>query len=154
MLGLVVSKLADCRRRLWDCYILHLRPHLPICLRRNIGRIYGAYVFWRIGPRGTRALGPRYRRSRNRIEIDVTWACNLLCDNCNRSCRQAPTGEHMTVGQIQRFLEQSRERKIRWREIHITGGEPALHPDFGEIVRLVLEYRIRYSRRTKVQVTH
>ena len=105
MRALVVSKFVVWHRQLRSCYLFYLRPPLPALLRRNIGRVYGAYVFWRIGPRGTRALGPRYRRSRDRIDIDITWACNLRCDNCNRSCRQAPTDEHMTVGQIQRFLE-------------------------------------------------
>ena len=53
------------------------------------------------------AIGPRYRRSRTRVELDITWACNLRCFNCNRSCEQAPTGESMTLDQIRRFVDES-----------------------------------------------
>jgi len=110
-------------------------------------------VFWRVGPRATSILGPRYGRSRERIDIDITWDCNLRCFHCNRSCEQAPTKERMTVGQIRRFLSDSRERDVRWREIHIIGGEPTLHPEIDEIVRLILEYRDRHSPRMNVKLT-
>ena len=31
----------------------------------------------------TLLLGPQYSRSRNRIEIDITYRCNLRCLNCS-----------------------------------------------------------------------
>ena len=64
------------RPKLYNFYTLRVRPRLPVKLRRLLGRPYGAYVFWRIGPRATSILGPRHRRSRDRIDIDITWNCN------------------------------------------------------------------------------
>jgi len=148
----VFSRLALLRKTLWRHYIFRLRRHVPGVIRRGIARPYGAYVFWRIGPQGTRLLGPRYRRSRDRIDIDITWDCNLRCYHCNRSCQQAPTDERMTVGQIRRFLEETRERNVCWKKINLIGGEPTLHPEFDQILRMVLEYRDRYSPSTNVMV--
>lgn len=95
----------------------------------------------RVTPRATRWLGPQYRRSRTRIELDVTWACNLRCFNCNRSCEQAPTGEQMTVDQVRRFVDESLQRGHRWERIRVLGGEPTLHPEFDQILGELLRYR-------------
>jgi hypothetical protein len=116
---------------------------------RRLLEPYGATFSW---PSRNSLLRPR-KRSRERVDVDITWDCNLRCFHCNRSCEQAPTKDHMTVGQIRRFLADSRERDMRWREIHIIGGEPTLHPDIDEIVRLILEYRDRHSPRTNVKLT-
>ena len=89
----------------------------------------------------TRVLGPRYRRSRRRIELDITWACNLRCFNCNRSCEQAPTGEQMSVAQVARFVDESLAAGKRWERIRILGGEPTLHPAFDAILAELLRYR-------------
>jgi len=153
VLAAVFSRLVFWRKAVWRYYVFTLRQHVPSGIRRGIARLYGTYVFWRIGPQGTRLLGPRYRRSRDRIDIDITWDCNLRCYHCNRSCQQAPTEERMTVGQIRRFIEETRERDVRWKKIHIIGGEPALHPEFDRILRMVLEFRDRYSPGTNVMVT-
>jgi hypothetical protein len=91
--------------------------------------------------RVTRWLGHRHRRSRSRIELDVTWACDLRCFHCNRSCEQAPTGEAMTVDQVRRFVDESLARGKRWERIRVLGGEPTLHPAFREILAELLRYR-------------
>jgi hypothetical protein len=141
------------RRSLWRHYVFGLRRYIPEGTRRKIGRVYGAYAFWRISPFATQVLGPRYRRSRDRIDLDITWECNLKCFQCNRSCQQAPTGEMMTVGQIRQFLEETRQRKVYWRKIQLIGGEPTLHPDFETILGMMLEYRDRHSPNTEIMVT-
>ena len=141
------------RHTLWRHYVFGLRRYIPKGARRNIGRLYGIYVFWRISPYATQVLGPRYRRSRDRIDLDITWECNLKCFHCNRSCQQAPTGEMMTVGQVRQFLEETRQRKVHWRKIQLIGGEPTLHPDFKKILQMMLEFRGRYSPNTEVMVT-
>jgi radical SAM family protein len=134
-------------------YTMGLRRRIPVRLRKALAGIYGVYVFWRIGPVGTRLLGPRYRRSRYRIDLDVTWSCNLRCYHCNRSCQQAPTEEGMTLSQVRRFVAESVERKIPWEEIHIVGGEPTQHPEIEEIARLLIEYRDRHSPTTRIKLT-
>lgn len=95
----------------------------------------------RVRPAVTRLLGPRHRRSRTRIELDVTWACNLRCFNCNRSCEQAPTGEGMTVEQVARFVDESLAAGKRWERIRVIGGEPTLHPRFAEILDELRRYK-------------
>jgi hypothetical protein len=82
----------------------------------------------------TRVLGPQYRRSVDRIEIDITYACDLKCFNCNRSCRQAPSSEAMELAQIEHFVSESLERGKRWESIAVVGGEPTLHPQLREIL--------------------
>jgi hypothetical protein len=106
-------------------------------LRRLRGRLWRH----RVAPAVTRVLGPRYRRSRSRIELDITWACNLRCFNCNRSCEQAPTGEGMTVEQVRRFVDESLACGQRWERIRVLGGEPTLHPRFFEVLDELLRYR-------------
>lgn len=110
----------------------------PSSLRRKrlLAVDIGAYL--RIQKPLTWVLGPKYERSRRSIEIDITWDCNLRCYSCNRSCQQAPTDEHMTVKQIRKFVDESWKSNIHWEKIRVTGGEPTLHPDFFEILDVLL----------------
>lgn len=88
----------------------------------------------------TRLLGPQYLRSRDRIEIDITYACNLRCINCNRSVSQAPEKLHMPVDMIRRFVGDSIARNKRWKSIRVLGGEATLHPAFLTIMEELLTY--------------
>jgi len=148
----LIRHLVRWRQAGWRAYVFGLRAKLPPSWRRAAGRLYRPYALWRVGEPATRLLGPRYRRSRDRIDIDVTWRCNLRCFDCNRSCGQAPTEERMTVGQVRRFLNESVDRGVRWKKIGLVGGEPTLHPDFDRIVAMVLEYRDRHSPDATVKV--
>lgn len=89
----------------------------------------------------TRLLGPQYRRSRDLIEIDITYLCNLHCLNCNRSVTQARDTMHMPVAMVTEFVESSIRRGKRWRRIRVLGGEPTLHPEFHEIIAVLRRYR-------------
>lgn len=105
---------------------------------------YGAlkhYRTLRITPIATRALGPQYVRSRDAIEIDITYACNLRCNNCNRSITQAPDKTHMPLEMVQDFVRDSIARGKRWRTIRVLGGEPTLHPRFRDILDTLRAYR-------------
>jgi len=90
-------------------------------------------------------LGPKYKRAKDWIEIDITYACNLSCFNCNRSVRQAPGGDRVTVEQIEKFLKESVDKGVMWRRVRLLGGEPTVHPQFFEIVALLTDYRRRHS---------
>jgi hypothetical protein len=105
---------------------------------------------WRIKALPTALLGPRWRRKGNIAEIDITYSCNLKCYNCNRSCEQDPSNDGMSVGQVRQFVEESRANRIEWRHIRLLGGEPTTHPQFMEILNLVLDYREKYSPKTRV----
>lgn len=113
----------------------------------------GLLDFIRVQRPLTRLLGPQFRPNSHKIEIDITYACNLKCFNCNRSCGQAPSVERMTVSQIRRFLDESRATGRSWDAIRLLGGEPTLHPDFFEILNLMLEYKEHDSPRTCIEVT-
>jgi hypothetical protein len=87
--------------------------------------------------------GPPYRPSHKCILIDITFACNLGCVDCNRSLGsvQAPSTEQMTPDQIRRFVAESIEQRRLWEGIQIEGGEPTLHPQLEEILDILNEYR-------------
>lgn len=91
----------------------------------------------------------------NKIELDITYACDLKCTGCNRSCPQAPSkNDHMTLDQIGRFIEESNAMDREWELINIMGGEPTLHPDFLEIIELIQnEYINKFSPNTVLQIT-
>lgn len=119
--------------------IREIREPASLRSRRLIAVEIASYL--RVFKPVTRVLGPRYRRSRKSIEIDITWDCNLYCYNCNRSCRQAPTDDQMTVEQIQQFVDESQQAAIQWERIRVIGGEPTLHPQLFNILDVLLAYR-------------
>lgn len=92
----------------------------------------------------------RHRLNHRRICVDITFNCNLKCYNCNRSCRQAPSYDRMTLDQVAHFLEESRQAQRGWTHIMIEGGEPTLHPHFLEIVAAVIDYRRSCSPATQI----
>ena len=93
--------------------------------------------------------------NRKKIEIDITYECNLKCLGCNRSCTQAPSkDDQIEIDQIKKFIEESIALNHQWELINILGGEPTLHPKFIEIVELLLkEYIWPYSPKTTLQIT-
>lgn len=110
------------------------------------------YRYIRVQKPITKLFGPEYARSRKYIEIDITYRCNLNCINCNRSCRQAPTNEQMTVEQIQKFVKESIDINVKWERIRVMGGEPTLHPNVIEILNLLLDYKKIYSQDTCIEL--
>jgi hypothetical protein len=129
---------------------------LPRGVRLAVERL-PVRIFRRWHEREVRAVwrsGPPYRPSHRRIIIDITAACNLGCVDCNRSCGpdQAPAPEHMAVDQVERFIGESRRQNRHWDMIQIEGGEPTLHPQVLEIVRVLDRYVSRDSRGTIIQV--
>lgn len=42
----------------------------------------------------------------------------------------------MTIEQVQAFVKESIDNRIRWDQVAVLGGEPTLHPDFREITDL------------------
>lgn len=90
-------------------------------------------------------LGPQYTRSREFVEIDITYQCNLKCFNCNRSCTQAPSNLEMPVSMIEDFIRQSVEQHIRWKRIRLLGGEPTLHSQLFDIINLLSDYQFIHN---------
>lgn len=88
-----------------------------------------------------------------KIEIDITFNCNLKCKCCNRSCGRAPSEERMSLDDIQNFINDSIVNNRKYKLISILGGEPTLHPDFEEIIRIIQnDYVNRFETNTIIQV--
>ena len=89
----------------------------------------------------------------NKVEIDITYVCNLGCEACNRSCPQAPTTEQLDVHDIERFVQESIEIGKQWEFINILGGEPTLHPELKAMISCIVDQYIRpYSPQTQIQI--
>ena len=77
----------------------------------------------------------------NNLGIFITTSCNLSCFNCQTSARQAPANDIMTVGQMEKFVNEAINLKYHWDQIFLTGGEPTLHPQFFEILDVLKQYK-------------
>lgn len=106
---------------------------------------------FRINRSITKLFGPQYKRSRDLIEIDITYRCNLNCFNCNRSVRQAPEALDISLDRIEEFVSESISKKLKWKRIRVLGGEPTLHPKFLKIIDVLNRY-IEYNDDCEIQV--
>lgn len=93
-----------------------------------------------------------FRPDFERIEIDITYECNLKCIGCNRSCGQVPSTEKLGIQDIEKFIGESVHYKKKWQIINILGGEPTLHPDFLKILSLLQQYAESFSPETIIKV--
>lgn len=93
-----------------------------------------------------------YIPNMKRLEIDITYECNLRCNGCCRSCAQAPEKLHMDIETIKKFLQETETLGIQWESVHILGGEPTLHPQFQEIMALLDEWFKERSPSTDLKV--
>jgi len=84
--------------------------------------------------------GVRWTSNLREVELELTTFCNLKCFNCDRSVRQAPSGEYMSLSQVRRFIKESIDLKWKWNQITLLGGEPTLHPQILEIVEIIKQY--------------
>ena len=72
-------------------------------------------------------------------QIEVTGFCNMKCKHCRASEQE---NVHMSLTDIQKvltFVDMNRETDFR---LTISGGEPFLHPQIIDIVKLVNERNI------------
>jgi hypothetical protein len=78
-----------------------------------------------------------YNPNLKAIGLEISTACNLSCINCENSCRQAPSSEFMSLEQIEKFVDESIELNWDWNIIKLRGGEPTLHPQFFEVLKII-----------------
>jgi len=83
---------------------------------------------------------PDYTPKSNKAELHLLYDCTLACANCNRlSVLRTPHTPAMTLDDAREFFRQCRE--IGWTPgIILIGGEPTMHPDFIEFLRLSREF--------------
>lgn len=71
----------------------------------------------------------------NIAEWHITYRCNLRCVACNRCCFLGPAAKDMTLDDAEVFVTQCRE--LGWSpEIRILGGEPTLHHQFLDFLKI------------------
>lgn len=108
---------------------------------------------YRINTRLRDSLSLPFSFNFSKIEIELTTACNLKCNNCDRSSGQAPSTEAMSLEQIDKFLKDSIRHGKKWRKIILQGGEPLIHPNIHEIFEMFVRYKKDHSPGTYVRIT-
>lgn len=97
-------------------------------------------------------MGPEFTPTSDKIGLDITYLCNLRCAGCHKVIRLASSHESMSVGQVKKFIDESIAQNRRWKLIRILGGEPTLHPEIMEIVKLLITYKREYSPETILRI--
>ena len=146
---------AGTREIIWHKFWNTARPNIRLWLPSIISMfdaMYYRYEIWRVNKVTTGIFGHRWRRSVRRLEIDLTYACNLRCNDCNRSVAQAPSSAHLTARNIREFLDESIQKRYHWEMIRLLGGEPTLHPEFLSIIEMLLMYKKEHERSLRIEV--
>lgn len=65
------------------------------------------------------------------LHIELTGACNFHCDHCYKNAN--PQNKYIDYEQLISLIYKPLINKTQ--VVHLTGGEPTLHPDFEKIVK-------------------
>jgi cyclic pyranopterin phosphate synthase len=79
-------------------------------------------------------LKPSYTPN-NSLRIKIENACNLCCNFCHNE--GSPDASRMKLNQIEEIIHFA--KKYGYEKIHLTGGEPTLHPQIHAIVSHIKE---------------
>src|SRR5262245_1788839 len=75
------------------------------------------------------------RHNIKHLELHVTHACNLACESCSHYSNHNHHG-HLSLSDADRWMSAWSSR-ASVDEFHLLGGEPTIHPDLTDFVRLV-----------------
>ncbi len=79
-----------------------------------------------------------------RLELHITYHCPERCVFCSEEHRMAAFHPYpVTFSRVAQTLREQRSRGVQ--AVHFTGGEPTLHPQFGEILALAKKLGMRTS---------
>lgn len=75
------------------------------------------------------------------VKFKLVWTCNLRCVMCNhwRDRREAP----LRIDRLREIVDEL--AAMGCRKIHITGGEPTLHPDLNAFIAHISGHDIRVT---------
>ena len=76
-------------------------------------------------------------RSAVSLLLEITQACNLRCPTCYAD---AQGHDFMTAEEARRRLDKFFQAQSHLDVLMLSGGEPTIHPRFGEILDLALSY--------------
>lgn len=96
-----------------------------------------------------------YGQLATRFEFMLTLACHWGCADCCRGLDKfQPRDSHVTVDQVQRFIQHLKDRGIFVRRLKVNGGDPVLNPDFEQIVHLFSAEVPKLFKTLKVQTAY
>jgi hypothetical protein len=81
-----------------------------------------------------RVLEPLTGRHLGRLEMHVTHACNLACESCSHYSNHSHSG-NLELAEAEAWMSAWR-RRFSLGELILLGGEPTIHPQLPEFVRL------------------
>ena len=94
-------------------------------------------------PGDTPWIGPKGQVMR-RLELHLTYHCPERCVFCSEDHRMTRYNRFkVTWGRVAKILRIHAERGVR--NVHITGGEPTIHPRFVDVLRLAKKLGMRTS---------
>ena len=73
----------------------------------------------------------------NGLSLEITERCNYRCRHCFNIADSSTLQQELRLDEIEAYLEDACECGVK--NVTLTGGEPLLHPDFLEIVRLIVK---------------
>jgi 7,8-dihydro-6-hydroxymethylpterin dimethyltransferase len=76
--------------------------------------------------------------------IEITDRCNLACPICYADSGPSPKLKHRSLGVIERMLDQVVANEGEPDVVQISGGEPTIHPEFFEILKLAKSKPIKH----------
>lgn len=77
----------------------------------------------------------------HKLELCLTYRCNVRCKNCLTLCTQAPFIGDLSIESINKILVESVEIGHVWESIILHGGEPTLHPKYLDICKILSDYK-------------
>jgi hypothetical protein len=88
-----------------------------------------------------------------KVELEVTLRCNAACPQCSRHCNLFDYGPgDMSLEQIERFAAQVAARGEPLDLVSVMGGEPTVHPELSEIMRLLLRKLVVTGHVRRLQI--
>ncbi|MCX5679728.1 MAG: radical SAM protein [Candidatus Omnitrophica bacterium] len=115
-------------------------------------KLYHRLLQYRLSKTITRVAGPLYCQNHDVVQMDISYCCDLKCIDCNRNCSQAPSGDSISVQQVEKFINESIEQNRKWSLLRVMGGEPTLHPRLYKIIEVLRDYKINFSPDTTIRL--
>jgi uncharacterized radical SAM superfamily Fe-S cluster-containing enzyme len=86
-------------------------------------------------------LCPEHKQHTCSALIEVNTACNLACPTCFAN---AGKGYNLSLAQVERMLDRFVELEGRPEVVQFSGGEPTLHPNIIEMLRMAQAKGVRH----------
>lgn len=81
--------------------------------------------------------GVTYKVNFSHAQIEITGCCNMNCKHC-RAVNEAPM--FMSLDKIKMILDFASQNSNKEFNLVISGGEPFMHPNFLEIMKIIKDY--------------